>query len=187
MSDKKCSERIDDHYDGVMETLRILWAGYTESECPECDGTGKICNCDEENCPDKDAVCKVCEGEGNLSEDVNGYGSLNEYGLSFDYCYPDKGNPGYFRYQLSWGGPSDEFRIYADKRSEYNWVIWKIEYWFMDWFDGAHKVLVGDDLKFMNNLLIGFFMDVGSFDHEYDKAMENYEPEDDEEDLDEEE
>lgn len=187
MSDKTCAERIDAEYSNTMETLRILWAGYCNDECPTCDGTGKRCNCDEENCPDKDAVCPTCEGEGNLSEDTPEYGSLFDYGLSFDYCYPDKGNPGYFRYQLSWGGPSDEFRIYADRRSEYNWVIWKISYVFMDWFDFAEIVLSGEDEKFMENLLTGFFMEVGSFDSEYDKAMEDYEPEYDDEDLDEEE
>ena len=87
MSDKTCAERIDDHYDSEMETLRILWAGYCNDECPRCDGTGKRCNCDEENCPDKDAVCPTCDGECNLSEDTPEYGNLNEYGLSFDYCY----------------------------------------------------------------------------------------------------
>ena len=187
MSDKTCAERIDAEYSNTMETLRILWAGYCNDECPTCDGTGKRCNCDEENCPDKDAVCPTCEGEGNLSEDTPEYGSLFDYGLSFDYCYPDKGNPGYFRYQLSWGGPSDEFRIYADRRSEYNWVIWKISYVFMDWFDFAEIVLSGEDEKFMENLLTGFFMECGSFDSEYDRAMENYEPEYNDEDLDEEE
>mgnify|MGYP006353200869 FL=1 len=188
MSDKTCAERIDDHYDSEMETLRILWAGYCNDECPRCDGTGKRCNCDEENCPDKDAVCPTCDGECNLSEDTPEYGNLNEYGLSFDYCYSTRNSPGYFRYQLSWGGPSDEFRIYADKRGEYRWNIWKIEYWFMDWFDGAHKTLSGDDFKFMEELITGFFTECGSLDHEYEKAMENYEPEDDdEEEIDEEE
>lgn len=185
MSDKTCAERIDAEYESTMETLRILWAGYCNDECPECDGTGKFCHCDEDDCPNADILCELCDGEGNLSEDVNSYGSLNEYGLSFDYCYPAKGNPGYFRYQLSWGGPSDEFRIYADKRSEYTWVIWKVEYWFLDWFDSAKRVLHGEDEKFMKNLLTGFFMEAGTFDHIYDEAMINYEPEDDE-DLDEE-
>ena len=187
MSDKTCAERIDAEYESEMETLRILWAGYCNDECPTCDGTGKRCNCDEENCPDKDAVCPSCDGEGNVPENTPEYGDLNEHGLSFDYCYPDKENPGYFRYQISWGGPSDEFRIYADRRSEYNWVIWKIEYWFLDWFDSAHKLLTGEDEKFMKNLLTSFFMEVGSFNHEYNKAMENYEPEEDEEEVDEEE
>ena len=42
---------------------------------------------------------------------------------------------GYWRFQLSWGGPSDEFRIYTV--SEDTKDIEHIEYWFMDWFDGA--------------------------------------------------
>ena len=33
----------------------------------------------------------------------------------------------YYRIQFSWGGPSDELRIYHDR----------VEYWFLDWFDGA--------------------------------------------------
>ena len=183
MSDKTCAERIDAEYSSTMETLRILWAGYCNDECPTCDGTGKRCNCDEENCPDKDTVCPSCNGKGNLSEDTPEFGSLHEYGLSFDYCYPDNENPGYFRYQLSWGGPSDEFRIYADKRSKYNWVIWKISYVFMDWFDSAEKVLTGDDLTFMKNLVSSFFGECGSMDSTYNKAMQAWEPdEDDQED-----
>ena len=178
MSDKTCAERIDAEYESTMETLRILWAGYCNDECPVCIGSGIDEDLSDSTC---ETPCKTCKGEGKLSEDTPEYGSLDEHGLSFDYCYADKGNPGYFRYQISWGGPGDEFRIYADKRSEYNWVIWKIEYWFLDWFDGARKILYGEDLKFMKNLLTSFFMEVGSFDHEYDKAMKNYEPEGDEE------
>ena len=35
---------------------------------------------------------------------------------------------GYWRWQLSWGGPSDEFRLYGGG---------KLVYHFADWFDGA--------------------------------------------------
>jgi hypothetical protein len=61
-------------------------------------------------------------------------GKLEDYALCFDYVAPDTfqdQEEGYFRYQLSWGGPSDEFRFYVDGKSR------RIEYWFMDWFDGA--------------------------------------------------
>jgi hypothetical protein len=44
----------------------------------------------------------------------------------------DDGKPSYKRIQISWGGPSDEFRIYANGT---------IEYWFLDWYDGAKVVL----------------------------------------------
>ena len=75
-----------------------------------------------------------------LYEDVSGYEDffdyINNYGLAFDYV--EKGTftdqeRGYFRYQLSWGGPSDEFRIYVD----YDKQITHIEYWYLDWGDGA--------------------------------------------------
>tara|TARA_R100001443_G_scaffold116608_1_gene137539 strand:- start:13442 stop:13792 length:351 start_codon:yes stop_codon:yes gene_type:complete len=52
--------------------------------------------------------------------------------LSFDYVEPNtfEGQEvGYYRYQMSWGGPSDEFRMYDNSD--------KIQYWFLDWFDGA--------------------------------------------------
>ena len=44
----------------------------------------------------------------------------------------DDAKPSYKRIQISWGGPSDEFRIYANGT---------IEYWFLDWYDGAKVVL----------------------------------------------
>ena len=72
---------------------------------------------------------------------VEDLGNWNEYGLSFDYVAPGtfKGQRrGYFRYQISWGGPSDEFRFYSDEQLG----LCRVEYWYMDWFDGA-KVIVG--------------------------------------------
>lgn len=71
MTDKTCAERIDSHYDNVMETLRILWAGYTNSDCPECDGTGNSENrggrttCPEcgEDIKKEFETCPHCESE----------------------------------------------------------------------------------------------------------------------------
>lgn len=185
MTDKTCAECIDEKFQNEMETLRILWAGFCNDECPTCEGTGKHCNCDEDNCPDADKVCPTCNGDGNVPEDTPEYGSLFEHGLSFDYCYPTSNEDGYFRYQLSWGGPSDEFRIYANKIDDYRWIVYKVEYWFMDWFDGAHKLLTGEDKKFMSTLIEEFFGSCGTMTSVYDKAMEDYEP--DEEDFEEEE
>ena len=54
------------------------------------------------------------------------------YGLSVDFVEPftfDDQDEGYLRYQLSWGGPGDELRFYADR----------VEYWFLDWSDGASR------------------------------------------------
>jgi hypothetical protein len=70
-------------------------------------------------------------------------GSLDEYGLCFDYVAPDTYHDqpeAYFRYQLSWGGPGDEFRFYANP----DFSCHRIEYWFLDWFDGAQRTLSGE-------------------------------------------
>ena len=61
---------------------------------------------------------------------------LSEYGLSWDYVVSDtfdNQSEGYYRWQLSWGGPSDEFRIYTDNDKN----IKSVEYWYLDWFDGS--------------------------------------------------
>lgn len=63
-------------------------------------------------------------------------GPFHEYGLAFDYLPANTFNEqkiGYWRYQLSWGGPADEIRFYGDPEGQ----IYCVEYWFMDWFDGA--------------------------------------------------
>jgi hypothetical protein len=57
-------------------------------------------------------------------------------GLCFDYVDPNTFNDqreGYWRWQLSWGGPGDEFRIYINPDKS----VHRIEYWYLDWFDGA--------------------------------------------------
>ena len=51
-----------------------------------------------------------------------------EYGLSFDAVEDEEtGEIDYHRFQLSWGGPSEEIRFYPSG---------KIEYVFLDWFSG---------------------------------------------------
>jgi len=68
-------------------------------------------------------------------EDLFDY--VNNTALSWDYVEAytfENQSEGYYRLQLSWGGPSDEFRIYPAK-DEYS--VDNIEYAYMDWFDGA--------------------------------------------------
>ena len=63
--------------------------------------------------------------------------------LGFDYVEPHTFTDqpeGYHRWQSSWGGPSDELRAYVNEHGE----IHRLEYWYLDWFDGAH-VLVAQD------------------------------------------
>ena len=57
-------------------------------------------------------------------------------GLGFDYVEPHTFTDqleGYWRWQFSWGGPSDELRAFVNENDE----IHRLEYWFMDWMDGA--------------------------------------------------
>ena len=56
--------------------------------------------------------------------------------LGFDYVEPHTFTDqleGYWRWQFSWGGPSDELRAFVNENKE----IHRLEYWFMDWMDGA--------------------------------------------------
>ena len=61
-------------------------------------------------------------------------------GLCFDYVDPKTFNDqreGYWRWQLSWGGPSDEFNIFVNPDQS----VHRIEYWYKDWGDGAYVTL----------------------------------------------
>ncbi|MEA2902771.1 MAG: hypothetical protein QOI12_158 [Alphaproteobacteria bacterium] len=80
------------------------------------------------------------DGDEECNSDL---GTLHEYGLCFDYVAPgtfDNQAEGYFRYQLSWGGPSDEFRFFVNPDLSCH----RVEYWFLDWFDGAHRNMTGE-------------------------------------------
>ena len=63
--------------------------------------------------------------------------------LGFDYVEPHTFNDqleGYWRWQFSWGGPSDELRAYVNEHDE----IHRLEYWYLDWGDGAHVQVAQD-------------------------------------------
>lgn len=98
-------------------------------------------------------------------------GNLMEYGLSFDYVAPgtfDDQNEGYWRFQLSWGGPSDEIRFYS---SRYDCEPYKVTYCFMDWFDGHNRKLVGRDLELATELW-WWFESACTTEHVYNEAMQ---------------
>ena len=65
---------------------------------------------------------------------------IKDYPLSFDYVeantFTDQ-EEGYFRYQISWGGPQEELRIFENGT---------IEFWFLDWFDGACIDVSNDEI-----------------------------------------
>ena len=60
---------------------------------------------------------------------------LGESVLGFDYVKPETFNnqeQGYWRMQISWGGPSDEVRWYTNNGINFS----KTTYAYLDWFDG---------------------------------------------------
>ena len=102
-------------------------------------------------------------------------GNMYEYGLCFDYVAPktfEDQEQGYFRYQLSWGGPGDEFRFYCGPE----FIPHLIEYWFLDWYDGASIILGGiTGTKKEKALLLevfDWFKGMGAVKAEFDKAQE---------------
>ena len=85
----------------------------------------------------KEDLQALLEAEDNYTEEL---GYLNEYGLCLDFVEAGmfKGQrEDFVRYQLSTGGPGDELRFYKNN---------DIEYWFLDWFDGASIDVTDDDV-----------------------------------------
>jgi hypothetical protein len=114
----------------------------------------------EENMEEKECKDKVNEAFESRMKDIRTLyhaedqtteelGSLNEYGLCLDKVEAGtfKGQrENYIRYQLSWGGPSEEFRLYENG---------DIEFWYLDWFDGACVEVTGEDADIIKDICSG--------------------------------
>ena len=93
--------------------------------------------------------------DGDEDKYIDEIGNISEYGLSFDYVEPNTfkdQKEGYYSYQLSCGGPSDEFRFYVNL----DLSLYKIEYYFLDWFDGANKKLNGKTFNLLSEIFEHF-------------------------------
>jgi len=95
----------------------------------------------------------------NKSDDLS---SFFDYGLCFDYVefgtFDDQ-EEDYFRYQLSYGGPSDEFRFYEDGT---------IIYVYLDWFSGVGFDVTHEDFAiWLNDRFAG--ADMMNFEREREK------------------
>jgi hypothetical protein len=100
-------------------------------------------------------IRKLWAAQRRGQEEVPDLGNLYDYGLAFDYVEGGTDynrDSGYFRWQLSWGGPGDEFRFYADAAGR----VHRIEYWFLDWYEGAHRDLGGPDKKLLEEIFEDF-------------------------------
>ena len=69
--------------------------------------------------------------------DILGDGSnFYDYALSWDFVEPHtyEDQPiGYFRYQISSGGPSEELWYYLNRSQT---AVKSVKFWLLDWFDG---------------------------------------------------
>jgi len=97
-------------------------------------------------------------------------GTFHEYGLCFDYVpaktFTDQ-EEGFFRYQISYGGPQEEFRFITDNPNNSQPTI---EFWLLDWFDGAKIELTGEEYNFMLEIW-EFFQEIGSTESEFEKTL----------------
>ena len=127
--EKTCAERVQAQYESTMKTVRNLADWY---------------------------------GEGNEGSHPEEGTTLFEYGLSADYVAPDTFDDqpeGFFRWQLSWGGPSDEFRFYVGSQGRFGPCVDGVEYRFHAWFDGAGVDLDGEDLARLKDVFQMLFSD----------------------------
>ena len=89
--------------------------------------------------------------EGRAAYDPE-YGSLSEFGVAVDYV-PAETFPGqkygYFRWQIGVGGPQDEFRFLTQNPRDH-WP--EIEYWFLDWNDGACREMKAQRKKLLQSV-----------------------------------
>lgn len=161
-----CEERIEAHMEDRLNDLRILFHGPSVDDLKLVDdGTldTVIEVMDWEFRYSDTSDYRAPDGEFDMEAWFEDYSDdvreslqegFNEYGLAFDYVaagtFRDQ-DVGYFQYQISCGGPSEEFRFYCDAQS----VLYRIEFWFLDWWDGASRTLHGDNY----NLLYDIFED----------------------------
>jgi len=145
MQEKKCSEKVREQYQGRLDD-------FLKAQ--------KYFNIEKSKRPQNDDF--------ESYEDFFDY--VNQYGLCFDFVsagtFTDQ-KSGYWRFQMSFGGPSDEFRIYTD----YEKNIHYIEYWFLDWFDGASKTIGSTHEHYETvQMLWSQFKDSGTVDYLFQEA-----------------
>jgi len=140
MKQPSCKERIGSAYEIAMKMERDLWEMYLMGN--------------DEIHPEHECT-------------------FPDHFLWFDYVpagtFADQ-NLGYFIYQLSTGGPGDEFRFFASKGQGGRWFVYKVEYWYLDWFDGAKIELCGPEKSLLVEIFDEYFDHVR--DQVYDSAME---------------
>jgi len=142
-----CKDKVEDSLKRLLSDWRVasIWCGKTERDL-------KI------HFPLEGQEKDIAHFEQYL-EYESFYDYVNQTALSWDFVEANTFNDqkvGYYRLQLSWGGPSTEFRIYTDKDLNISYI----EYWYLDWYDGA-SVLAHDSIVMD---LMQQFLEIESYD-----------------------
>ena len=134
-----CDEQVEARMDSCLEDLRamlnpnrddarLIDDGTLERVIEVSDITFRFEEAEGETAPEI-----FDEYEDEIRQEV--YESFESYGLSFDVVHTEDAGESYVRYQICWGGPTEEFRFFCD----FNRKPYKVEFWFLDWFDGASR------------------------------------------------
>lgn len=138
-----CAERVQDHWEGRRTDLKRALA---MEERGGCDEWLRLDTAERVEILQECGLSPFMSRRDECPEEIP---NLYEYGLSFDYVAPDTFSDqpeGFWRYQLSTGGPGDEIRFFASSpRSR----CYRVEYWFLDWWDGASLDITGSDVALM--------------------------------------
>ena len=159
-----CEERVLERCTDRLSDLRTMLHGVSASNVSLVDDgtldTVLVVVDEEHRFPDTSAHRNCDTGELDLDSLLNECGNdINdqlierfwEYGLSFDYVEPGTFaylEKGYFRYQIAYGGPTEEFRFYINPDK----TCHTIEFWLLDWFDGASLIMCDDDKDLMTDV-----------------------------------
>ena len=142
-----CDERIDAELRKEVDRIKELVPDGAEwYRCEECE---HVFTSDEDGLPD----CPECgerykiESGVDPDEDAETVDGYMENLLDFRKVHE------VYRVQLSTGGPGDDFWLYVDPEDR---EIERIEYAFLDWFDGARRELRGEDFEVVKGFFEGW-------------------------------
>ncbi len=138
-TERTCEERVEQHMDSRLEDLRLMLD-------PNRDDAELIDEGTLEKVIWVDCVpFRFSSAQGNTAAEIfDEYEDeiceelrerFYEYALCFDVVHADNPGESYVRYQISTGGPGEEIRFFCD----FNRKPFKVEFWFLDWFDGASR------------------------------------------------
>jgi hypothetical protein len=169
---KTCAELVNSAAESRLEDIRVMLSPQESDVTLGDDGTlDTVIYCGDEDLRYSD-TSSYRDDDGALDLDAflvdefddireTMYERFHEYGLAFDYVEPDTFNDqpeGYLRFQISYGGPSEEIRFYVSP-AKHGYTMYRAEFWYLDWFDGASVDVTNDATA---RLLFGHFNDCGS-------------------------